>query len=194
MKNLLFILFSFYSLNTMAQKEDYFYQIPSAPDSYSASNILARMIDGVGFRYYWATIGLEQKDLDYSPDGDKRRSTQETLNHIYGLVDISRNAVLGVSSNSSTRVTPTDFNELRTKTLFLLEEASMYLRTHELDPENQKIVFESAKGNSEIPLWNVINGPVSDALWHIGQVVSFRRSSGNPFPDGVNVLLGGKRD
>jgi hypothetical protein len=194
MKNLLFILFSFYSLNTMAQKEDYFYQIPSAPDSYSASNILARMIDGVGFRYYWATIGLEQKDLDYSPDGDKRRSTQETLNHIYGLVDISRNAVLGVSSNSSTRVTPTDFNELRTKTLFLLEEASMYLRTHELDPENQKIVFESAKGNSEIPLWNVINGPVSDALWHIGQVVSFRRSSGNPFPDGVNVLLGSKRD
>jgi hypothetical protein len=194
MKKLLFILFSFYSLNSMAQKEDYFYQIPSAPDSYSASNILARMIDGVGFRYYWATIGLEQKDLDYSPDGDKRRSTQETLNHIYGLVDISRNAALGVSSNSSTRVTPTDFDELRSKTLFLLEEASTYLRTHELDPENQKIVFESAKGNSEIPLWNVINGPIADALWHIGQVVSFRRSSGNPFPDGVNVLLGSKRD
>lgn len=178
----------------MAQKEDYFYQIPKAPDSYSASNIMARLIDGVGFRYYWATTGLEQKDLEYSPDGDKRRSTQETLNHIYGLTDMTRNAILGVPTNSSTRVTPTDFNELRTKTLYHLEEASTYLRLHELDPENQKIVFESAKGNSEIPLWNVINGPISDALWHIGQVVSFRRSSENPFPDGVNVLLGTKRD
>jgi len=48
-------------------------------------------------------------------------------------------------------------------------------------------------GETQFPFWNVINGPISDAIWHTGQVVSFRRTSGNPFPKGVNVLTGKKR-
>ncbi len=34
------------------------------------------------------------------------------------------------------------------------------------------------------------SGPIADALWHTGQIVSFRRSSGNPIPKGVNMLTG----
>ncbi len=49
-------------------------------------------------------------------------------------------------------------------------------------------------GTVEYPFWNNINGPIADAIWHVGQVVSFRRSSGNPFPKGVSVLTGKKRD
>jgi hypothetical protein len=39
------------------------------------------------------------------------------------------------------------------------------------------------------PLWNIINGPVSDALTHVGQINSFRRLNGNPVPR-ANVFLG----
>jgi hypothetical protein len=42
----------------------------------------------------------------------------------------------------------------------------------------------------EFPFWNQINGPISDALWHCGQVVMNRRASGNPLQLGVNVFVG----
>jgi hypothetical protein len=39
------------------------------------------------------------------------------------------------------------------------------------------------------PFWHVINGPIADALTHVGQVNSFRRLAGNPTPK-ANVFLG----
>ena len=39
------------------------------------------------------------------------------------------------------------------------------------------------------PFWNVINGPLSDALTHTGQINSFRRLAHNPVA-GANVFLG----
>ena len=33
-------------------------------------------------------------------------------------------------------------------------------------------------------------GPIADALWHVGQVVTFRRSSGNPFNSKASVFTG----
>jgi len=53
-----------------------------------------------------------------------------------------------------------------------------------------QMVFKSDNGTSEYPFWNTLNGPISDALWHTGQIVSFRRSSGNPFDSKVGVLVG----
>lgn len=47
---------------------------------------------------------------------------------------------------------------------------------------------------SEFPFWNMLNGPIADALWHVGQVVSFRRSSGNPFNSKVSVFSGKVRE
>jgi len=39
------------------------------------------------------------------------------------------------------------------------------------------------------PFWHIINGPISDALTHIGQINSFRRLAGNPTPK-ANVFVG----
>jgi hypothetical protein len=39
------------------------------------------------------------------------------------------------------------------------------------------------------PFWHIINGPVSDALTHVGQINSFRRLAGNPAPK-ANVFVG----
>jgi hypothetical protein len=40
-----------------------FSSIPKAPVNYSASNSISRMIQGLGFRYHWATEGLKAKYL-----------------------------------------------------------------------------------------------------------------------------------
>jgi hypothetical protein len=60
--------------------------------------------------------------------------------------------------------------------------------------DEMDMVFERGTTKQEFPFWNLINGPIADAIWHVGQVVSFRRSSGNPLPQGVNVLTGTKTD
>ena len=42
-----------------------FSSIPDAPASYSATTVMSRMMDGLGYRYYWASEGLTDEVLDY---------------------------------------------------------------------------------------------------------------------------------
>ncbi len=185
----IFIFQIFISFKASSQQTDYFFNIPEAPAEYSSNNVIARMIDGLGFRYYWATYGLNEADLAYKPS-EEARTTLQTLQHIDGLTRVSLNAITGKPTLNENNG-QLSFDDLRSKTLKQLEETSVYLRTHSLDPEKQTIRFGSSD-SSGYPLWNLINGPLADALWHVGQVVSFRRSSGNPLPKGVNVLEGTK--
>ena len=170
----------------MAQKDDFYYEIPPAPKEYTAGTVASRMVDGLGFRYYWATEGLRAIDLAFKPNAEAR-TTEETIDHILGLSQILLNSTLKVA-NGAKQPTMT-FAEKRKKTLENLQKASEILRQSS-DVSEYKIVF----GKTEFPLWNQLNGPIADAIWHVGQVVSFRRSSGNPFPKGVSVLAGTKRN
>jgi len=45
------------------------------------------------------------------------------------------------------------------------------------------------EGRALIVEWHIINGPISDALTHVGQINSFRRLSGNCVPK-ANVFTG----
>jgi hypothetical protein len=54
------------------------------------------------------------------------------------------------------------------------------------------IIFDRKGKISNFPIWNLMNGPLEDAIYHTGQIVSFRRTAGNPIPKGVNVFLGVK--
>jgi hypothetical protein len=164
-------------------------QIPDYPAKYTAASVSARMIDGLGFRYYWATEGLRAEDLTYSPTNDAR-TTQETLIHIYELSRNISNCVNQVP-NTSEKTTPMSLAELRQKTLDNFKTTSdKLMRSKDEDLVNYKMVFKREAGTRELPFWNEINGPIADALWHVGQVVSFRRSSGNPFNSKANVLTG----
>lgn len=180
-----------FSISVWAQQNPYFYQIPDTPKLYSAANVAARMVDGLGFRYYWATSGLTEEDLAFKP-GDSSRTTYETLEHIFSLTEVLVNAVNKTSTKSGAADRKLSLLQLRTQTLKNLETASKYLKRPGVKLQDLDMVFESAKGNTRYPFWNLINGPIADALWHVGQVVSFRRSSGNPFPKGVSVLQGKK--
>ncbi len=167
-----------------------YYEIPSYPDAYTAANVAARLIDGVGFRYFWATEGLTEQDLVFKPNGESR-TTFETLTHIYELSLTVINATKRVPNITDRNKQVLTFTEMRKRTLENLKAASEQLKAStDKDLNEYKMIFKNSKSTTEFPFWNQINGPIADALWHIGQVVSFRRSSGNPFNSKVSVLQG----
>ena len=174
-----------------AQEKLPFYEIPEAAEAYTAGAVVSRMVDGLGFRFYWATEGLREEDLLYKPS-EEARTSLETIKHIYGLTNVILNSVIK-EENTGEPLPEMSFPELRKKTLINLEKASSVLR-HSTDISEFKIIFERGDRSSEFPFWNQINGPISDALWHVGQIVSFRRSSGNPYNSKASLFSGKVRE
>jgi hypothetical protein len=144
------------------------------------------MIEGLGYRYYWASESLSETDLEYKSSEDAR-STLEIIKHIYSLTNMIS------SSFKNQKYEFSDMNhsykELREKTLLNLKYIHEQLKLNP-DFSKLKISFERSGNIMEFPFWNQINGPISDALWHCGQVVMNRRASGNPLQLGVNVFVG----
>ena len=165
-------------------------QIPETPEEFTAEKLAARMIDGLGYRYYWSTELLKPEDLQYKIT-EEARTMEETMGHVHGLSKTILNGVLIKPNVRSANQKEMSWVELRAATLNNLKQASDILRNAGSgDIENYKIIFQRGDKSSEFPFWNMINGPISDALWHTGQIVSFRRAAGNPIPPGVNVLTG----
>ena len=167
--------------------------IPAYPDAYTEGTVAARMVDALGFRYYWATEGLTEENLAFRPSEDAR-SMGETLDHLYGLSETIANA-----PQAKPNIRPADWSgmsweEKRRKTLDNIQRASELLKAgKEGDMEDYKVIFQRGENSSDFPFWNMLNGPIADAIYHTGQIVSFRRSAGNPIPSGVNVFMGTKQ-
>ena len=163
-----------------------FSEIGDYPNEFSQSNIVSRMIEGLGYRYYWATKSLNLNDLNYKPSDDSR-TTFEVIKHIHELT-------IMISSSFENKIVdfPSeqyDYKSLREKTLLNLKYIHDELKS---SPDFSKLSISFQRGDSTMsfPFWNQINGPISDALWHCGQVVMNRRASGNPLQKGVNVFIG----
>jgi hypothetical protein len=185
---LVFCLTQTLSASTVVDTLPY-YQIPEAPEKITAEGVLIRMIDGLGFRFYWATEGLKSQDLAYKPN-EKARTSEETIDHILGLSYIIVNAFQKKANvKTGEETSKLSFEVKRKQTLENLKMASDLLKTNAGDLAEFKIIF-GGKKTTEYSFWNLINGPIEDAVWHVGQVVSFRRSSGNPFNSKVSVLTG----
>jgi len=169
-------------------------QIPEAPEEYSAANVAARTVDGLGYRYYWATEGLTEKDYAYKPSEDSR-SAGHTLEHLYQLSQTVLNAV-AKKPNIRPRVEENLTQaEMRTQTLRNLKMTSDILRnSKDEDLKDYNIVFQRGEKKSEYPFWNLLNGPMADAIYHTGQIVAYRRASGNPLNPNVNVFIGKNRE
>ncbi|MEE9409001.1 MAG: hypothetical protein V3V28_13105 [Polaribacter sp.] len=185
---LIIIITLFFAVTMTSQEKLPYYEIPKMEENYSAQNTVARMIDGLGFRYYWSTESLRSEDLAYQPKGEGR-DCQKTINHLYDL------------SNMMLRLTKTDFKqdkekdkmtflEMRKQTLLNLEALSNRIRLS----KDLSEFTEKKDGEITIPFFNVINGPIADAIWHTGQVASFRRSSENPISSKVNHFTGTVRE
>lgn len=166
----------------MNEEKSPYYQIPDYPESYTSGTVTARMIDGLGFRYYWATEGLRLEDLAYKAS-ESGRTSAEVINHLYRLSKFIRNNVL--ANNKDINKDKLSFKDKRKLTLTNFKLVSDALRNIE-KPFNLD--------ETEVPFWNLINGPIADALWHCGQVVMLRRASGNPFNSKVGLLKGKLND
>ncbi|MFY0592467.1 MAG: hypothetical protein JXQ92_07440 [Roseivirga sp.] len=166
-----------------------FASITELETDFTAGNVAARMIEGLGFRYYWATEGLTEKDLKFAPVKEGRNSKQ-TIEHLYGL---SRFLMSALEKETFTDVdmTKMTFKELRNGTLKNLEKAVSILKnSKESDFKAYNIKFANG---GQMPFWNAINGPMSDAVYHTGQIVLMRRMSGNPINPNISVLTGSVR-
>jgi hypothetical protein len=146
---------------------DDFRHYPPEPDELSVSNSIARLIDGLGYRLYWALEGLTEQDCRYriSPDAN---SIHDILWHIFGLVNWIHMYVYGEQMSR-----PGNIIEQGHKTLSTLAK----MRQHFIEIDDQQLQSYKLE---EMSFWNYINMPLSDALSHVGQVRIMRRGAGNP--------------
>jgi hypothetical protein len=140
------------------------------------------MVEGLAFRYRWATENLSEENIKFKPHPTSM-SIEEVNAHIFDLVD-STNRVFGGEKQNKDSLN--SFHKLRTKSLNILADLSERLK--EMSDED---LSEIEKNTSrKLPFWYWINGPLADALTHVGQITSWRRIAGNPQLKGVNVFIG----
>jgi hypothetical protein len=149
----------------------HFRSVTTYPDQENANGIVMRLIDGLGFRFYWATEGLTEDDYGFSP-GAGCQTIGELVGHVWGLVNWIHLNVLGKGIAAQR---PEDLSGRRKQVFQGLHS----IRSH-VDALGQDELFTlQIEGK---PFWHVINGPLSDALTHTGQINSFRRLNGNTVP------------
>ena len=179
MKLKLLILLITISGVAMAQnKELPYYEIPEMTEAYTAGTVAARMVDALGFRFFWESEGLRTKDLEYKASSSSRTSA-ETIEHIFGMSQFILNTIS--KEPKTTNKEPLSFKAQREQTLLNLKKASDILRV-----SNNLEQYDTER----VQFWNMINGPISDAIWHCGQLVTLRRASGNSFNSNINLFSG----
>ena len=159
-----------------------FEDISITPNDLTATNTLLRMVEGLAFRYRWATENLSEENIKFKPHPTSM-SVEEVNAHIFDLVD-STNRVFGGEKQNKDSLN--SFHKLRIKSLNILADLSERLK--EMSDED---LSEIEKNTSrKLPFWYWINGPLADALTHVGQITSWRRIAGNPQLKGINVFIG----
>jgi hypothetical protein len=150
--------------------ENRYYTIPATPNEISATNIICRMLAGLGFRFYWATEGLTEETFAFRPCKGAR-SVGETVEHVWDLLNwIAR------SIGPTRKTKPNEARLLREDVLELIS----IIEDSFSKMDNKKLAKLQIHKQS---FWHIINGPLSDALTHIGQIATMRRIVGSRVPD-----------
>ena len=187
------------SINTLNAQSEEEYQLPYSaiegyPETYTSGNVVKRMIDGLGYRYHWATDSLRQEDLEYKI-GETNRTALETLEHIYNLSNTILNCSESKPNVRSGDKEEMEWNEMRSATLNNLQKAAFFFSLKNDDKlKDAKLIFQRGERTSDYEFWHLLNGPLADALTHVGQIVSSRRASGNPLDPRVSVFMGKNRE
>lgn len=145
-------------LGAYAQTQDRlpYREIPDYPDNYNALNMASRMVDGLGFRFYWATEGLRETDPSFRPT-EEARSVDETIDHILSMTLMLANSVKQIDDKPKEGLS---FDEKRALVLYHLKTSSDLLQ--QSNTEDLK-TYTIKLGNGEsLPFWNFINGPIAE--------------------------------
>jgi hypothetical protein len=151
-------------------------EIPAPPEDARGATVMLRVVDGLGFRYRWATEGLRDEDSDFKPGADSM-SLRELLHHVARLTAWLDSNCGGAPMGEIAR----DLPSLRAATLGRI----VALRTRLLGMSDAQLAALHIAGTQEktpLPFWNMLNGPLADALTHVGQINAWRRLAGNPPP------------
>jgi hypothetical protein len=133
------------------------------------------MADGIGFRYLWATEGIKESRLSFKPNSDCM-SLGELLAHVLELLTwVAEN--VGITPRYDL-LKSGDFGVICRRTQELAAELSARFKQMG-DEEVAACTIKTSRGET-LPVWHMVNGPLSDSLTHIGQILSWRRIAGFP--------------
>ena len=143
----LFVIVSFVAINTVlsqnkTMKETPYAAIDSYPKVFTAATMVARTIDGLGYRYYWGTKGLTDEDLIFRPSEDAS-NVIETLDHLHGLTEAILNCISGKPNIRPRDEKEFSYEDLRHQSLMNLMEASDLLKANpDMDMSTKKNFHE----------------------------------------------------
>ena len=148
-------------------KSSLFASVEAYPQQITASSVIIRLLDGLGYRFRYATESLTEKDYSFNA-GHGSNTIAFLIEHIWGLVNW---VFLSITGEKETKPGNTKDQRIHILTL-ILKLKNIIEKMEDSDLENIRI-----NGH---PFWNIINGPFADALTHTGQINILRRLAGNP--------------
>jgi len=149
--------------------------LPPTPSKISSGAILARFVDAIGFRFQMATDGLNESEIYFCPV-DGSMDMMELMSHIYGVLAWAHGAFDKAAVRRNDLAT---FEDYRNATLELCDNfKKRLLEMSDEEIENTSIYLR--RNDTTYSIYYLINGPISDVLTHVGQVVTWRRIAGNP--------------
>ena len=170
-----------------------YHEMGDLPEDFTMGNVVKRMIDGLGYRFYWSTEGLTDNDLNFRIS-EGSRSTLETMDHVLELSGFILRVAQGKYSGLVQSKETLRWNEIRAQTLIALKEASdLYAAFNDEEFKKLEMLLQKGENKFSMPLWMLLNGPIADAMHHVGQICSFRRASGNPIDPKVDAFTGKNR-
>ena len=101
-----------------------FKDISQTPFELTATNTLLRIVEGLAFRYRWATQNLSEENIKFRPHPTSM-SIEEVNNHIFDLVDSTYRVFGGEKQNKESL---TSFHQIRKASLSLLENLTIKLK------------------------------------------------------------------
>ena len=146
----------------------------------SGTTFFARFVDGLAFRYHWPTEGLRPEDYAFRPSADSM-NLLELQKHMLHVVFMIKQTVFDADAAGSRAV-----RERRPKSFARGHPGELVriVREHLDELSDDRLATHQVlrRSGARHSVWNIMNGPVADALTHVGQINSWRRLSGNPTP------------
>ena len=162
-----------------------FRSLPPGPEAVTGSAVLVRLVEAIGFRFTWATEGLRESDLSWRPTPETM-SIAELAGHVLELVAWVAFSTGAIPVGPQKPESAPPFPEVRQRALEVL--ALLRARLAGMRDEEISAVRIGSRAGP-VPWPHIVNGPLADALTHIGQINVLRRANGNPAPK-ANVFLG----
>jgi hypothetical protein len=129
---------------------------------HSAATTMHRLVLSIGYRFQRCAINIDQVPTDFKPSPDLM-SLAELLHHIAELIHHCRNKLGSLKDGEPSA-----------------EPAQILTAIDAL----QALVTDVATAQLGDDFYYLINGPLSDALTHIGQINVYKRLAGITAPNG----------